>query len=296
MTKSRSALLLLVVLALPSAVAAQAAMLVFSAQLDNNWDLFLFEHGQLTRLSKTAIDERGPALSTNRAKVAYTTSDGSLWVTDLRSRVNMKLGGAPGQYGYPAWVPNKEELVYTLYSFSPPSEDADFYRCVLNPRQYQLFIRQTGPQDYIAFSPQGDKVAYMSSVATLLAQSMPFVSQQLWVMSLQDGKSEPLFWGSSKNSRPAWSPDGRMLAFSSDRSGHPQIWLADFQNSGALSQLTQGPGDKTHPCWAGDGRLYFISNVSGIDEVYSMGAGTKGVRKEDVFGSRKVPTQDLSCR
>ncbi len=296
MTYARRITLLTLLVLRGSVAAPPAPALVFAAKLDDNWDIFFFESGRLERLSKTPVDERGPSLSADRAKIAYSTSDGALWMLDRRSGVRMELGGPPGHYGYPAWVPGKDEIVYTLYSFTPPSEDADFYRCVITPRNCSLFIRQTGPQDYIAFSPRGDRVAYVSSVATLLAQSFPFVSQQVWVMSLQSGQPRPLFWGSSKNSRPAWSPDGERLAFSSDRSGNPQIWVADLAKGDSLAQLTAGKGDKISPCWAEDGRLYYVSNESGTDEIYSLVPRAKEVRKEKPFGPRAVPIQDLGCR
>ena len=275
--------------------ATSPALLVFSAKVDNNWDLYSAEGTKLSRITTTPLDERGAAISSDGKNIAYTTSDGSLWAMNLGSRERTQLGGPPGQYGYPTWVPGKSEVVYTLYSFKPPSEDADFYRCVISPRQYSLFIRQTGPQDYISFSPKGDRIAYISSVASLLALSFPFVSQQLWIMSLQSGKPEPLFWGSSKNSRPSWAPDGEHLAFSSDRSGSPQVWVADFSNGGTITQLTSGAGDKISPCWARDHRVYYVSNESGIDEINSIDPTTRVAKKEKPFGSQRIPIQDLAC-
>lgn len=40
--------------------------------------------------------------------------------------------------------------------------------------------------------------------------------------------------------RPAWSPDGRQLAFDSDRGGRRQIYVADA-NGQNVRQLTHGP-------------------------------------------------------
>ncbi|NEV64082.1 PD40 domain-containing protein [Thiorhodococcus minor] len=50
-----------------------------------------------------------------------------------------------------------------------------------------------------------------------------------------------------------WSPDGRTLAFVSDRTGTDQIWLL-FLRSGELRQLTQGPEQHAWPEWSPDGR------------------------------------------
>lgn len=50
-----------------------------------------------------------------------------------------------------------------------------------------------------------------------------------------------------------WSPNGRLIAFVSDRSGTDQIWLIDPE-SGGIRQLTQGPAKHAWPEWSPDGR------------------------------------------
>ena len=60
---------------------------------------------------------------------------------------------------------------------------------------------------------------------------------------------------------PRWSPDGKQIAFTSDRSGRYEIWLmnADATN---LRQLTfDTPGDTSFPIWSPDGtQILFRSN------------------------------------
>jgi TolB protein len=47
---------------------------------------------------------------------------------------------------------------------------------------------------------------------------------------------------------PAWSPDGRWIAFVSDRDGHPNIYVAAGDGSRVL-QLTSDPAPKFRPAW-----------------------------------------------
>ena len=47
---------------------------------------------------------------------------------------------------------------------------------------------------------------------------------------------------------PAWSPDSRKIAFSSQRRGRPDIYVIDV-GSGNLRQLTRGAGVNKNPAW-----------------------------------------------
>jgi len=48
---------------------------------------------------------------------------------------------------------------------------------------------------------------------------------------------------------PAWSPDGRYIAFESDRNGEYDIYVIDVDGTNAI-QLTDNPGSDTSPVWA----------------------------------------------
>jgi len=48
---------------------------------------------------------------------------------------------------------------------------------------------------------------------------------------------------------PAWSPDGRHIAFTSDDSGNCDVWVVKADGSG-LKRLTERPGDDSGSCWA----------------------------------------------
>jgi Tol biopolymer transport system component len=72
---------------------------------------------------------------------------------------------------------------------------------------------------------------------------------------------------------PRFSPDGRKIAVSSDRSGNFQIWVCDRDGSNAV-QLTAFQGVSFFPAWSPDGqRIVFSSNASGQFVIYVVNAG-----------------------
>ena len=62
---------------------------------------------------------------------------------------------------------------------------------------------------------------------------------------------------------PAWSPDGKRIAFTSNRDGNYEIYVMNADGTG-LRNLTQPPGAGQLRAWSPDGkRLAFISNRDG---------------------------------
>ena len=61
---------------------------------------------------------------------------------------------------------------------------------------------------------------------------------------------------------PRWSPDGKKIAFTSDRAGHYEIWILDADATN-LRQLTfDSPGDTSFPLWSPDGtQIFFRRNL-----------------------------------
>ena len=71
---------------------------------------------------------------------------------------------------------------------------------------------------------------------------------------------------------PAFSPDGRRVAFASTRSGNFEIWLADLDGSNAV-QLTSMGVSSNSPSWSPDGRLIaFHSNFEAAWRVFVVPA------------------------
>ena len=69
---------------------------------------------------------------------------------------------------------------------------------------------------------------------------------------------------------PSWSPDGTQIAFRSERSGEPEIWVMKADGTGQR-RLTAG----LSPAWSPDGSLIAFSGRAGLSVIRPDGTGLR---------------------
>ena len=130
--------------------------------------------------------------------------------------------------------------------------------------------RLTDTPEYDAapsWSPDGAFIAYESYVNGNL---------DIFLRSVTDpGQAPlPLTQDPAADTSPAWSPllPGRQIAFISNRSGEPEVWIADLDHAGNFIDVSNNPKMvEAHPAWSPDGsKLAWASTDpdSGLTSLY----------------------------
>lgn len=89
-----------------------------------------------------------------------------------------------------------------------------------------------------------------------------------------------LTFGRSLNTSPSYSPDGKKMAFNSDRSGNQQIYILDLE-SGEVERITYGAGRYATPAWSPDGQ--FIAFTKMADNTFYIGIMSPNGRNEKIL-------------
>lgn len=151
---------------------------------------------------------------------------------------------------HPHWSPDSQRIIYcTDDDLAPPAKnDADIEAIDLATRKITTVI-SGGVNTYPALSPDGKHIVFRR----MLGES----NSEVFIADADGANPRNLTSNPSFDGWPSWSPDGRQIAFASDRGGNYQIHVMNADGSNAR-RVSDNDGRGTAPEWSKDGmRIYF---------------------------------------
>jgi len=152
----------------------------------------------------------------------------------------------------PQWTPDGKRIVFTSF----------------REGQYGLFWKPadgSGPEERLVAGPNFLHPYSFSADGRFLAYSdqHPKTDSDIWVLPMEgERKPQPFLRTPFQEMFPALSPDGRWIAYQSNESGRPEIYLQPFPGPGGRIQISTD-GAWT-PLWASTGRELFYLNAEKV--------------------------------
>jgi len=193
-----------------------------------------------------------PRLSPDGQRLALTLIEGlrqDVWVYDER-RDSMTRLTTGGFYSHPIWSPDGQYLVFTA------GGSGMFWARADAAGQPQFLTLNRNSQVPSSFSPDGKRLAYTEFNILSRTNEIWTVPVEYTGGQLHAGTPEPFFATDFNAAAPAFSPDGRWLAYQSSASGRFEVSVQAFP-APASGQGVKGPISSrggTSPVWSRSGR------------------------------------------
>jgi TolB protein len=176
---------------------------------------------------------------------------------------------------------------------SEQAGQSDIYRAHPDGSGLEQLTSDPAFDDQAALSPNGATLAFVSTRESGFAN--------IWLLDLAARKYVNLTKSTAGNFRPAWSPDGQWIAFSSDRDAAPGSFPGQWellQSTGiyiihadgtGLHRLTKAGGFAGSPAWSPDGAqvMFYETDEVGAYLAESSGSRTEIVSIDVKTGERK---------
>ena len=168
------------------------------------------------------------------------------WQVDLTRGVPSRLTAGDRETSSPVWSPDGSQIAFAS---NPTGVGGDLY---------QKPSSGVGNEEQLFHSDAWKvPVDWSADGKFLLFESRdPGSKTKLWVLPFSgDRKPFPLLQTPFSESLGAFSPDGRWIAYVSDESGRPEVYVQTFPVSTAKWRVSTGDG--TQPRWRRDGKEIF---------------------------------------
>ena len=203
----------------------------------------------------------GPALSSDGRRIAaYRFANGNMdiWSYEIARQTWERITFEPGDDIYPLWSPDGGDLVYGAVR---QAQGLGIYRRVVGSA--------SGEQQIVPPSSRAFPMDWSADGHWLLYSSLDDVrGTDLWALPL-DGQARlpvEVLRTEFNEGLAQFSPDGRWIAFQSDKSGRDEVYLRRFQAPGADVLVSSNGGGQVR--WNPSGRELFY--VAADDRLMSV--------------------------
>jgi Tol biopolymer transport system component len=191
-------------------------------------------------------------------RLAMVVADGpdeDIWAYDLQKQTSSRLTHDGGGKNNPVWVGNHDGYVL----FGTPSGISWVHADAASKHPEALTTSQQR-QSPFSFTPKRNRLAFM--------QGTPGLESDLWTVAVREeggalrgDQAEPFLKSPFNERAPAFSPDGRWLAYQSNESGRDQVYVEAFPKSRGKQMISIDGGQV--PLWSRAKRELFFRTENG---------------------------------
>lgn len=225
-----------------------------------------------TRLIVATVDGLGETLSVQRQAPDFLMSN------EKKLVVRVEPDYLNAFWFAPAWSPDGKSLAFPVAQ----GDEKGRYETVLAVDVETGVERELTDERW----QQAGQPRWLADGLVVSASEISTGSQQLWHISLPNGKASRITRDLNNYQNISLSSDGKTLSVIQDHSVS-NIWTVDA-NGGSPKQVMSEAGTFNEIIWLPDGKIAFTSNAGGSSDIWTVNADGSGLRQLTVDAKARL--------
>jgi serine/threonine-protein kinase len=195
-----------------------------------------------------------PRLSPDGGRLAIEVRDEAgvhIWIVDLVKKSARPLTFEGKDNWSPVWSPDGASVIFNsdrggFFGFYSQPVDASGAARLIWRSNLELVPTDASRLGILAFSAGGQTA-----------------ERAIWTLRLEDDSATEFLATPAMEHMAMFSPDGRWLAYASNESGRPEVYMRPYPKiEGSVRRISEGGG--TAPVWSPDGSTLYYIDLAGV--------------------------------